>query len=47
MHVFIKINEIRWLKNVVRIPKQFLKWKFDLRFIIYGIHVLMQILKLT
>ena len=26
-------------KNVVRIPKQFLKLKSDLQFMIYGIHV--------
>ena len=39
MGLIIKRNKIRWFKNVVRIQKQFYKLKFNLRFMIYLIHV--------
>ena len=45
MHIIIKSDEIRWLESVVRIFKQFLKSKSDLRFIIYGIHVFVKTLE--
>ena len=43
MHIIIKSDKIRWLKNVIKIPKQFYKLKSDLRFMIYGIQVCTQI----
>ena len=39
MGLIIKLYKIRWLKNVVKIPKQFYKLKSNTRFMIYGIHV--------
>ena len=39
MHLIIKSDNIRWLKNVVRNQKQFLKLKFNQPFMIYRIHV--------
>ena len=41
MFLIIDVYEIRWPKNVVRIPKQLKKFKSDLLFMIYGIRVFM------
>ena len=39
MPQIIKSNKVRWLKYGTRIPKLFKKFKSDMWFMIYGIHI--------